>query len=121
TTIRREALRPWGARISSVVPLLPLERLAAATRAARSTAAPSALLAASPNFNMSSQNTTRMPREMAENGTKPTLTASDMGKSSKNQGCNRAGRPIEGIFGSLWRCFTSRQDHLTAHYGPAEC
>src|SRR5665213_1458001 len=104
TTIRREALRPWGARISSTAPLLPLNRLAVATRPTRSAASPNALRAAAPNFNWSSQNTTRMPREAVENGTKPTLTASDMGKSSKNQGCDRAGKPGRC---SLWRGCTS--------------
>src|SRR6266568_6835748 len=78
-TTRRGALIPSGARISSTEPLLPLNWLVTAARLTVSAAFPNALWDASPNFNCSSQNTTRMPRAAAENGTKPTLTASDMG------------------------------------------
>src|SRR5882672_6302194 len=88
TTIRRCALIPPGARISSVEPLLPLNWLVAAARLMVLATAPSAFRLAAPNFNASSQNTTRMPRDAAENGTKPTLTASDIGKSSRIQGCS---------------------------------
>ena len=41
------------------------------------------LAACGPTFSASSQNTTRIPRTGAENGTKPTLTASVIGKSSE--------------------------------------
>ena len=70
-------------------PLFPLNWLVAAARLTRLAAAPSTLRVAGPNFSASSQNTTRMPRGAVENGTKPTLTASDIGKSSKNQGFSR--------------------------------
>jgi len=79
TTIRRSALIPSGAGISSVEPLLPLNWLAAAARLTVSDAFPSAFRVASPNFNASSQNTTRTPRGAVEKATKPTLTASDIG------------------------------------------
>src|SRR3954471_4135356 len=79
TTISRGDLNPSGARISSAAPLLPLNALAAAARLTVSAAGPSALRVAAPNFSASSQNTTRTPRDAAENGTKPTLTASDIG------------------------------------------
>src|SRR3954451_17238981 len=45
--------------------------------------APNALVVAEPNFSASSQNTTKIPRDALENGTKPTFTASGIGKSSK--------------------------------------
>src|SRR4051812_10650852 len=83
TTINRSALIPSGAGMSSVDPLLPLNWLAAAARFTVSLALPNAFRVASPNFNPSSQNATRTPRGAAENATKPTLTASDMGKSSR--------------------------------------
>src|SRR5882757_5085245 len=86
TTISRDALIPSGARISSAAPLLPLNWLAAAARLTVSAADPSALRVAAPNFSVSSQNTTRTPRDAAENGTKPTLTASDIGKFLQNCG-----------------------------------
>src|SRR5438105_2484494 len=50
-------------------------------------AGPKALAVADPNFSDSSQNTTRMPRETLENGTKPTLTASGIVEILRNQGC----------------------------------
>src|SRR3981081_2423357 len=56
-------------------------------------AAPSALPVAVPNFNVSSQNMTRTPRGAVENGTKPTLTASDIGKSSKKSGLSLGREP----------------------------
>src|ERR1700716_3484428 len=87
TTIRRSALIPSGAGMSRADPLLPLNWLAVAARLTVLAAAPSAFRVAAPNFSASSQNTTRTPRDAAENGTKPTLTASDMGKSSRIQGC----------------------------------
>src|SRR5882757_2641015 len=83
TTISRLALTPSGARKSSVEALLPLNWLAAAARLIIAAAGPNALLVAGPNFSVSSQNTTRIPRGALENGTKPTLTASGIGKSSK--------------------------------------
>ena len=100
TTIRRSALIPSGAGISSVDPLLPLNWLAAAARLTVSAAFPSAFRVASPNFNASSQNTTRTPRGAAEKATKPTLTASDMGKSSRIQGCLGGSGigPYDGMF-----------------------
>src|SRR6185436_8445224 len=67
----------------SVDPFLPLNWLAAATRLIMPAAVPKALAVAEPNFSVSSQNTTRIPRGALENGTKPTLTASGIGKSSK--------------------------------------
>src|SRR6186713_2199165 len=79
TTIRRSALIPSGAGISSVEPLLPLNWLAAAARFTVSVALPSAFRVTSPNFSASSQKTTRTPRGAAEKATKPTLTASDIG------------------------------------------
>src|SRR6266436_4323470 len=71
TTIRRETLRPFGARRSSVDPLLPLNRLVSAARLTRSAAAPSLLRVAVPNFSVSSENITRTPRGPVENGIKP--------------------------------------------------
>src|SRR5258706_6491539 len=82
-TISREALRLSGARISRVEPLFPLNWLVSAARLTRSAARPSVFRVAAPNFKVSSQNTTRVPRGAVENGTKPTLTASDIGNSSK--------------------------------------
>src|SRR5579859_1565396 len=72
--------------MSSDDPLFPLNWLVVAARFTRSADFPRAFRVAAPNFKPSSQNTTRMPRAAAENGTKPTLTASDIGYSSKNQG-----------------------------------
>src|SRR3977135_1105246 len=60
-------------------------------------ASPSALLVAVPSFNASSQNMTRGPRAAAENGTKPTLTASDLRKSSKKSGLS-LGRAVFRMF-----------------------
>src|ERR1700737_2307622 len=116
TTIRRETLRPSGARISSVDPLLPLNWFVSAARLTKLAAVPSVLLVAAPNFNVSSQNTTRMPRGAVENGTKPTLTASGIGKSSKNQGCSWPGtrRAVLGMFSSA--AIHVRQEHGPAHY-----
>src|SRR5215470_19324522 len=56
-------------------------------------ASPSALRVAGPSFSASSQKITKTPRGAVDNGTKPTFTASDMGKSSKNQGCGRVTKP----------------------------
>src|SRR6185295_14831563 len=118
TTIRRSALIPSGAGISSVEPLLPLNWLAAAARLTVSDALPSAFRVASPNFNASSQNTTRTPRTAAEKATKPTLTASDIGKSSRISGHFAGPEParIHGMFSS------NRPKSLRAcrfrHYGP---
>ena len=95
TTIRRSALIPSGAGMSSVDPLLPLNWLAAAARLTVSAALPSAFRVASPNFNSSSQNATRTPRGAVEKATKPTLTASDMGKSSRIEAADGSGiRPV---------------------------
>src|SRR5580698_4366636 len=91
TTIRRGALRPSGARISSVDPLFPLNWLVEAARLTVPAAAPSAFWVAGPNFSVSSQNTTRTPREALENGTNPTLTASGIGKILQNPGCRGVG------------------------------
>src|SRR5688572_3511837 len=75
--------------MSSTAALLPLNSLADAARLMVSAAAPSVLRVVAPNFNASSQNTTKVPFGAVENGTKPTLTASVMGKSSSNQGERR--------------------------------
>ena len=99
TTIRREALRPSGAKISSVDPLFPLNWPVAATRPTRLAARPSALRVAAPNLRPSSQKITRMPRRAVENGTKPTLTASDIGKSSN--GGIAVGNPGSGSRNAL--------------------
>jgi hypothetical protein len=80
TTIRRSAFRPSGARMSSVEQLFPLNWLVAAARLTRPVARPSTLRVAAPNFSVSSQKTTRMPRRAVEKGTKPTVTASGMAK-----------------------------------------
>ena len=85
-TISRCALIPSGAGISSADPLLPLNWLAAAARVNISAAFPNAFRVCGPNFSASSQNTTRTPRDGAENGTKPTLTASDISKLLQNSG-----------------------------------
>src|SRR5579863_2698863 len=107
TTTRRLALSPSGARRSSAVPLFPLNRFVSAARLTKLTADPSVLRVAGPNSSFSSQKTTRIPRGVAENGTKPTLTASVMGKSSENQGCRWAGsRRAVAIVAS-------------GHYGPS--
>ena len=95
---------------------MPLNWLVAAARVTRSAAAPSALRVAAPNFSVSSQKTTRMPRGAAENGTKPTLTASGIGKSSKIgavAGREPAGRCSEC---SLPAAIHVRQEHGPAHY-----
>src|SRR5882757_10488971 len=92
--------------MSSAEALLPLNWLVAAARLTVSAAVPSALRVVGPNFNISSQNTTRMPLAAVENGTKPTLTASVIGESSRNQGKRRVGkRPDEAsnpVFDGGW-------------------
>src|SRR5437899_7629205 len=99
--------------MSSTDPLLPLNWLAAAARFTVSAAPPSALRVADPSFSASSQNTTRMPLGAVENGTKPTLTASVIAKSSKNQGKRRVGNPPERL-----RILCSTVKHIvTVHYG----
>src|SRR3954447_2363329 len=95
-TIRRVAFTPSGARMSRTAPLLPLKAAAEAARFTRSAAPPSALAVAGPSFRPSSQNTTRMPRAAADNGTKPTLMASDMDNSSKTWGFSPFGGPGHG-------------------------
>src|ERR1700726_1187476 len=118
TTIRRETFKPPGARISSVDPLLPLNWLVAAARLTKSAAAPSVLRVAAPSFNVSSQKTTRMPRGAVENGTKPTLTASGISKSSKIRAIAGLGNPPGGIFErSLPAAIYIRQERRSAHYG----
>src|SRR4051794_23007490 len=110
-TIRRVAFTPSGARMSSAAPLLPLKAAAAAARFTSSLAPPSALAVAGPSFRASSQNTTRMPRTAADNGTKPTLMASDMSNSSKTQGFLPIGGPGHGP--------ELNGDSLSVpHYGP---
>src|SRR5882762_9180400 len=76
-------------------------------------ASPSVLRVAAPNFNASSQNTTRTPRGAVENGTKPTLTASGIGKSSKNRGCRWVGNPPGGF-----EMFSSAARHIRQEHGP---
>src|ERR1700722_11596743 len=73
-------------------PLLPLNWLVAAARFSRLAAVPNVFSVVAPNFSESSENTTRMAFGFADSGTKPTLTASDIGKSSKNQGFRGPGR-----------------------------
>src|SRR3954451_18070983 len=85
-TIRRSALSPSGARTSKAAPFLPLNEAAAVARFTSSVATPSALAVDGPSFRPSSQNTTRMPRAAAANGTKPTLMASDIDNSFKTSG-----------------------------------
>src|SRR5256885_13438040 len=104
--------------MSSTDPLLPLNWLAAAARFTVSAAPPSALRVADPSFSASSQNTTKMPLGAVENGTKPTLTASVIGKilQKSGQAARRetAGRGIES-------CVRRRVDPssawVVAHYG----
>src|SRR3982075_1700644 len=57
-----------------------------------------------------------MPRGAVENGTKPTLTASGIGKSSTNRGCRWPGarRALLGMFSSAAIHF--RQEHGPGHY-----
>src|ERR1700733_4540573 len=118
TTIRRETFRPPGARISSVDPLLPLKWLVAAARLTRSAAVPSTLRVATPSFNESSQKTTRMPRGAVENGTKPTLTASVIGKSSKIRAVAGVGDPPGGTSNGLFpAAIYIRQERGSTHYG----
>ena len=114
TTISREALRPSGARISSVEPLFPLNWLVSAARLTTSADVPSTLRVAAPNFSESSQKTTRTPRGAVENGTKPTLTASDMGKSSKNSGLSLGREPAGRCFGCSLRLLL----HIRGEHGP---
>src|SRR5713101_9518626 len=111
-TISREALRPSGARISRVEPLFPLNWLVSAARLTRLAARPSVFRVAAPNFEASSQNTTRVPRATAENGTKPTLTASDIGNSSKIRAI--AGREPPGAL----EMFSSTVIHSRQEHGP---
>src|SRR3954453_12865875 len=87
TTIRRDALRPSGSRMSRVDPLLPLYWLVAAARLTRLAALPRDLRVAGPSFNVSSQKITTLPRPALVNGTKPSLRASDIGKILQNRGC----------------------------------
>src|SRR2546421_7527905 len=115
-TIRRDALRPSGARISRVEPLFPLNWFVSAARLTRLAARPSVFRVAPPNFRASSQNTTRVPRGTVENGTKPTLTASDIGNSSKiraDAGREAAGAPE--MFPS--NVIHGRQEHGPRQYG----
>src|SRR5215471_5792115 len=70
--------------MSRIDPFLPLNWLAAAARLTVPAASPSALRVADPNFSASSQKTKRTPRGAVDNGTKPTLTASDIGNSSRS-------------------------------------
>ncbi|MGY4337000.1 hypothetical protein ACVWW3_001906 [Bradyrhizobium sp. LM2.9] len=95
-TIRRVAFTPSGARMSSAAPLLPLKAAAEAARFTSSMAPPSALTVAGPSFRPSSQNTTTMPRTAVDNGTMPTLMASDIGNSSKTWGFLPIGGPGHG-------------------------
>src|SRR5882757_2454486 len=102
--------------MSSVAPFLPLNWLVAAARLTRLATPPSVFRVAAPNFNVSSQNTTKTPRGAAENGTKPTLTASGIGKSSKN--LMAPGRePAGGASNDLVGCEAQRQEHGQRHYG----
>src|SRR6266480_639630 len=104
--------------MSSAEALLPLNWLAAAARLTVSAAAPSALRVVGPNFSISSQNTTRMPLAAVENGTKPTLTASLIGKSSKNQGKRRVGETAgRGIESCVRRRVGPSSAWVVAHYG----
>src|SRR6478672_435420 len=89
--MRREDLRRPGSRISSVVPFFPLNPFVSAARLTRPAAAPSAFRVAVPNFSESLQKTTKVPRGAVENGTKPTLTASDIREFLQNKGCGRQG------------------------------
>src|ERR1700722_18121026 len=117
TTIRRETFSPPGARISSVDPLLPLKWLVAAARLTRSAAVPSTLRVVAPSFNVSSQKTTRMPRGAVENGTKPTLTASGISKSSKIRAVAGVSDPRGGTSNGLFpAAMHIRQERGWAHY-----
>src|ERR1044072_8770159 len=109
---------PSGARKSSVVALLPLNWFAAAVRLIMSTAAPNTLVVAGPNFRLSSQNATSTPRKGPENGTKPTLTASGIGKSSK-QGCHRGRNDPNGVLSGfpLLRDSPGERFQARGHYG----
>src|SRR5450759_5435816 len=95
----------------------PLNPFVSAARLTKLAAAPSALRVAAPNFNESSQKTTRMPRGAVENGTKPTLTASDIGKSSKKQGLSLAGNPPGGTRNVLFGCDLRPSRAWSGHYG----
>src|SRR6266481_5536640 len=79
-------------------------------------AAPSLLRVAVPNFSVSSENITRTPRGAVENGTKPTLTASGIGKSSKIKAVAGSGtrRAVSKCF--LFGCAALRQEHGPGHY-----
>jgi hypothetical protein len=55
-----------------------------------------------------------MPRTAAENGTKPTLTASDIGKSSKKSGLS-LGR---GTRRAVFRMFVSDATHIHQKLAP---
>ena len=75
TTTSRGNLRPVGATMSSVEPLLPVNRSDAAARRIRSPVGDRARWVAAPNFRFSPQNTMRTPRNRV-NGVKPSLRAS---------------------------------------------
>src|SRR5260370_8550862 len=77
-------------------PLLPLNWVVGGGRLDRLAGGPNGLSVVAPNFSESSENTTRMAFGFAESGTKPTLTASDIGQSSKNQGFRGPGRRRDG-------------------------
>src|SRR5579863_6108451 len=119
TTIRRLALSPSGARRSSAAPLFPLNWFVSAARLTKLTADPSILRVAGPKSSFSSQKTTRIARGAAENGTKPTLTASVMGKSSGNQGCRWAGGRQAVAIVLFPVALDIRQELASAHYGPS--
>src|SRR5271154_2018509 len=86
-------------------PLLPLNWLVAAARFTRLAAVPNVFSVVAPNFSESSENTTRVAFGLAESGTKPTLTASGIGKSSKNRGFRGPGprrdKSVRPQFGPL--------------------
>src|ERR1700722_1437025 len=116
TTIRRETFSPAGARISSVDPLLPLKWLLAA-RLTRSAAVPNTLRVVGPSFNVSSQKTTRMHRGAVENGTKPTLTASVISKSSKIRAVAGVDDPPGGTSNGLFPAAIYIRQERGPYYG----
>src|SRR5215468_620563 len=67
-------------------------------------ASPSALRVAEPSFSASSQKITKTPRGAVDNGTKPTFTASDIGKSSKSQAVAGSQNPPEGTGNAALGC-----------------
>src|SRR5215470_185682 len=93
--------------MSSVDAVLPLNWLVSAARLIRSADFPSALRVTGPIFNVSSQKTTKIPCGAAENGTKPTLMASDISNFLQAQGLNAAAGPVHDIPGSRATCDTS--------------